>query len=382
MKIHTLALQNFRNHTLTHIECSEHLNLFVGGNGEGKTSILESISYLCLTKSFLSSSDETIVQYGKSSFSVEGRAERDGSVSYKIIALYNNDAHEKTISINNIILKKASEIVGRFPVVASSPEMISITMGGPAERRSFLDFVICQSSKLYLENLIEYRRILKQRNRILFDEKQKGTRNRELIEPWNEALAVSGATLILRRRDFLIEFKPHVVHAYNRIAGKEEKPSLTYLPSVTGIETESQKVMQEQILRQLEVASAREYKLGLTLVGPHRDDVEFAINEKPMRKFASQGQHKTLLVALKIAEFYFLQEKCREAPILLLDDVFSELDPQRSYRLLEVVESLGQSFITSTTDSFLNNHFDGKNHNKRIVVSGGSVGKVCSDVAH
>ncbi len=350
MKFRDVQLQTFRNHVATKLKCAPGRNVFFGNNGEGKTNILEAISYLCLTKSFYASSDSTAVQFGESGFAVSANAVSDIDVSYRIDVSYIKEAKEKRIAINNGIIDDKPSVIGMFPVVVLSPENANVTSGTPADRRRFIDVVISQSNKTYLQDLIEYRRILRQRNRVLFEAKAGQRVSQDLLEPWNENLIKRGSQISQRRAQFVREFSPYLVDAYTTIAGSEEQPSIVYDSSIKFDPLRSPEQIQSVFRRELEEQRVEEQKLGTTLVGPHKDELVFEINGLGIKAFASQGQHKTFLVALKIAEFYFLRERCQETPVLLLDDVFSELDEPRSEKLLTLTANLGQTFITATDE--------------------------------
>lgn len=373
MRLKSLRLRNFRNHIETTIQCCDKTNVFLGENGEGKTNILEAISYLCLTKSFFGSNDSTVLQIGKPSFELNGEIHSDSEVSYHTRVLYSGDPKEKKFSINKSPVEKFSGVIGQFPIVILSPESGSVTFGMPADRRKFMDFVISQSSKLYLEDLLEYRRILKQRNKILLDVKLQRTDCSELLEPWNNGLVERGALLMQRRWSFVQEFYPHIVKAHRLLSAETETPSLQYRPSVTMDSFKEQSGIRDQFYNALQQARNDERRTGSTTIGPHKDELDFTINNLELRKFASQGQHKTFLIALKTAEFFYLRERCNETPILLFDDVFSELDSHRSKQLLELIHPLGQTFITATNENLFPANFDWIESNRKFFVHQGAV---------
>ena len=373
MKFREVRLQTFRNHEATEIGCALRRNVFFGNNGEGKTNILEAISYLCLTKSFYASSDATAVQFGQSGFTVSALAVSDIDVLYKIEVSYSRDAKEKKIAVNNGVIEDKSSVIGMFPVVVLSPENANVTSGTPADRRRFIDVVISQSNKSYLQDLIEYRRILRQRNRVLFESKAGQRTSQNLLEPWNETLIKRGSQISQRRAQFVQEFSPYLVDAYVRIAGKEEGPSIGYDSSIKTDSSLTIEQTQTVFRRELEQQRAEEQKLGTTLVGPHKDELVFEINGLSLKAFASQGQHKTFLVALKVAEFFYLRERCQETPVLLLDDVFSELDGPRSEKLLALTANLGQTFITATDEQRFSTASKQRNDFARYFVRKGKV---------
>lgn len=373
MKIRDIHVRKFRNHTQTDAVFGHGVNALLGKNGEGKTNLLEAISYLCLTKSFFGSTDGIVLQIGEDRFEVSGELEGDAGVRYHVAVTYEHAEREKKFYINRIKVEKFSDVVGQFPVVVLSPESGGITAGGPADRRRFLDFVISQASKVYLEDLLEYRRVLRQRNKVLFDNKASRTDITDLLEPWNQELVDRGARITHRRQLFLEEFRPLVTESYGSIAGRVEEPMMTYEPSVNGNGSATEEEIKEAFAKELARKANEEKRFGITLVGPHRDELALEINNLRVRAHASQGQHKTLLVALKVAEYLYVQSKRNERPVLLLDDIFTELDKHRAERLLALTGSVGQAFITTASDSVFPSDFDWTSGNKQFVVYEGKV---------
>lgn len=352
MTLQRIVFVNFRNHSSTLIDCSHGINLFLGNNGEGKTNILEGISYFCLAKSFYAASDSVVMKIGEPGFSATGKIVSDSGVAYEIQVTFDRELNQKTVTVNKAKIDKASTLIGWFPVVILSPEQSTLTFGSPSDRRRFIDFVLSQSSRTYLEGLIDYRRILKQRNKILSEIQTTRSENKDVMEPWNESLVRVGSAIMKKRKEFIEDFHGTMVNAYAQLSGVGERPGIAYSPSFEYPESEGdvgaasfKKALQNQFLD--------ERRIGYTLVGPHRDDFIFQINGLHAKNFASQGQHKTFLVALKLAEFFYLKTKCSETPILLLDDVLSELDENRCRRLLEATANTGQVFITSTNEHAL-----------------------------
>jgi DNA replication and repair protein RecF len=352
LKLQRLVLESFRNHEQTVVDCSLGVNLFLGDNGEGKTNILEGISYLCLSKSFFAVNDTVVMNVNGNGFTVSGTFLSDSNIFYEVRVMFDKLKSQKIITVNKAKVDKASSLIGRFPVVILSPEQSSITIGSPSDRRRFVDFVVSQSSRAYLECLIDYRRILKQRNKILSEKLFSRNESDTAIQPWNEQLVHVGAIIIKKRIEFIDDFKSLVIDSYAKLTGTAEQPGVAYLPSFECNHGDSETI--EAVFYQaLQEHYQEECRIGYSLVGPHRDEFVFQINKLDARSFASQGQHKTLLVALKLAEFYYLKERCNETPILLLDDVLSEMDGRRSQRLLEATAELGQVFITSTDERAL-----------------------------
>jgi DNA replication and repair protein RecF len=354
MRLAALRLHNFRNHTDSSFEFADGANIFLGENGQGKTNVIEAISYLCLTRSFYAHGDAVALNFDADLFEIEGGFSSEHGIDSAVRVAYEKALQRKACFVNRQPLEPFSSIIGKFPVVICSPDHAPITAGSPGERRRFVDFVVSQSNPAYLAALIDYRRTLKQRNKILADIKfGTGGEDTEL-EPWNEQLARLGGTLMFRRRKFVKEFSSYMQSAYVRIAGEDEAPVFEYEPIVTP--DGSVEPGEGEYIAHLRSELARnrlaELAKGVTLVGPHRDEFACAINGHDLRKFASQGQHKTYLVALKLAEFFYTKERCNETPILLLDDIFSELDQRRATRLLHAVGSMSQVFITSTTPEY------------------------------
>ncbi len=370
MRITSTHLRSFRNHHETAFEFGARVNVLLGDNGQGKTNALEALSFLCLTKSFYASADATVMQQHESFFEIKSTMESDEGKEFHIRITYDDAKKEKSYTINGAAVEKYSSVIGMFPVVILSPEKSAVTFGSPADRRKFIDLVISQSSKAYMEDSLEYRRIVRQRNTILSE--ANGSDCSGAIAPWNDMLVTYGARIIGRRNRFLNEFAPIIARTYLDIVDERETPNIEYAPSVdAGTDAELPEI-EDAIRKKLLKKKKDEARFQTTLVGPHRDEIIFTLNGLSLKHFASQGQHKTFLVALKVAEFYFLKERCNETPVLLLDDVFSELDEERSKRLLTVAESLGQIFITTTSEKM----FGGAEWNaerKRFTIRNGAV---------
>jgi len=373
MHLNNLRIKNFRNHKDSYFDFGSKTNLIVGENGQGKTNVIEAIGYICLTKSFYALNDKTVINCNSDLFEVEGEIKNHKSDILKVRVAYSDNQNEKVYTINKHRVAPLSSVIGKFPVVICAPEYGPVTMSGPSERRKFIDFVISQSDSKYFQNLIEYRRIIKNRNKILLDSKIKNQNTKELLEPWNEQLIEKGTYLILSRKKFVSEFKDYIQSSYDRIVDKEERISIEYKPGIGQNINEDEDKIQENFRDQLYKSSTEELRICSTLVGPHRDELVFKINDLDLRKYASQGQHKTFLVSLKTAEYFYLKERCDETPILLLDDVFSELDEKRSWRLLEFIETLSQTFITATSLNIFSKHSLVDNNHKLFNIKDGSV---------
>lgn len=370
MNVAQIRLTNFRNHESSDILFGSGFNVLLGSNGQGKTNVLEAISYLSLTKSFYAANDSTTLQIGKEFFEINGTLLTQEKIENRVCVTYQRETGEKQFSINRSRPETLGSVIGRFPIVILSPENNAITFGAPLERRKFLDLILSQVSRVYFDDLLEYRRALKQRNKILTDLRIHQRGGEDLLDPWTAELINYGSRIIHRRRQFVNEFETYVKRAYFDVVQDHEEPRADYvgLPEIpddaAGIAVVLEKAFDER--------RREEIRRGATLVGPHRDELRFSINGNSVQKYASQGQHKTLLVALKVAEFFYLKERNEEVPILLLDDVFSELDEHRSKHILEMIGSLGQTFITSTSEAVFQHFITWDGKNRRFYVENGT----------
>jgi DNA replication and repair protein RecF len=373
MKVQHVQLENFRNHSFTRLEFGSRLNVLLGRNGQGKTNILEAISCLSLTKSFYAASDITLVRLGQERLCVEGTLTNDAGIEYKVRVAYSRESGEKVFTVNGVRTERFSSVIGMFPLVILSPENNAITFGPPSERRKFIDLLLSQLSRTYFDDLLEYRQTLRQRNRILDEGRQHGhVMQDDMLEPWDQNLAGYGARIAHRRMQFVEEFGNYVARFYSSLVLTNEQPTIRYLSAPKIGLDESVNRITESILIELGKRQPEERRRGLTLVGPHRDDLVFQLNGIELQKYASQGQHKTFLIALKMAEFFYLKEKREEAPILLLDDVLGELDDERSQRLLSQVAELGQAVITTTNGAQFRGTIHRGNEDRRYYVEQGT----------
>lgn len=371
MRIVRAQLRQFRNHNCTKLEFGMTTNVLLGDNGHGKTNVLDALSFLCLTKSFYASSDVTALQQGKEFFEVQGTILSDVAIRHDVRVVYDSSTNHKKVFIDGKEPETFSSVIGQFPIVVLSPENGNITFGTPADRRRFTDLVIAQSSGVYLRDMLEYRRALRQRNKILSDA-NKGAIDMASLEPWDETLSLHGSKVLQKRASFFQEFAPYILRAYAALANEAEIPSVDYTPQIPVAPGEPASDVEQRFREKMVEKRRDELRIGTTLVGPHRDEVVFSLNGLQLRSYASQGQHKTFLIALKIAEFFYLKERCAEIPVVLLDDVFTELDDSRTRKLLTLIDSLGQSFITATDEHVFRNTIQWDDARRKFSVLNGS----------
>lgn len=357
MRAQNLTISNFRNHSTTSISgFASGINVISGPNGAGKTSILEAISAAALTKSFTDAADNTLVRTGADNYTIDTEFISDLRVGLHCQVEYcPGPPVKKTIFVNNDRLRRSSDLIGQVPIVALTPDDKVITGGSPEERRKFLSLVLSQASRLYLEDEIEFRKALRQRNSLLGNFREQHTpltKASTQIAPWTEVIIERSARIMSRRAAFVAEFSPFLLESYKLVSDASESPSLQYAPMGFAKDLKTTAEMRSFLEEEYARRESEELKRGMSLIGAHRDELIIMISpEREAKRFASQGQHKSLLVAMKLAEFNYLQDATNETPILLLDDVFSELDAGRSKRLLQLIASggFGQTFISSTT---------------------------------
>lgn len=342
MILASLKLRDFRIHDHVDIEFSENLNYIVGGNGQGKTSILESIYYLCTTKSFIAKNDAEATKFNEDGFKVSGRF--FDKIENNVLINFEKESG-KNYYLDGKILNRTSKVIGKFPVVLLSPADHSITQGAPGQRRRFIDSVISQASNTYLKSLLDYNRTLKQRSSLLNKMKEFSTGEMMIeFDAWTERLIETGTEIITSRIKFIQEFEDYVSESYYRIMDEKEKPSVDY-KSLEGSEEKNVRERFEQLLID---EKQNEMRRAMNLVGPHKDDFVFLIDGLNLKTYGSQGQHKTFQATLRFAEFFYLKDFTSKTPLFLLDDVFGELDGMRAKKISEYLKEVGQAFITLT----------------------------------
>ena len=344
MIIESIELSNYRNYEKLEIHFDKGTNILYGDNAQGKTNILEA-AYMCgTTKSHRGSRDKEMIRFGENESHIRTIVQKNEKTYQIDIHLRKNGG--KGIAINKIPIKKASELFGILNIVFFSPEDLNIIKNGPAERRRFIDLELCQLDKLHLSDLSNYNKVLNQRNKLLKDIYYR----QDLIETlpmWDMQLIEYGKRIIQKRKEFLEELNEIISKIHFKISGGKENLILKYEPNIDDI------FFEDELLRNRN----RDLKLTQTTVGPHRDDMLFSIDGIDIRKFGSQGQQRTSALSLKLSEIDLVRKSINNTPILLLDDVLSELESNRQNYLLNSITDI-QTIITCTgLEEFVKNRF-------------------------
>jgi DNA replication and repair protein RecF len=351
MHLKTLSLLHFRNYEEAEIECSERINCFTGLNGSGKTNLLDAIHYLALCKSFLNPVDSQNIRFDAPFFVIQGIFDNGNGQEDNIVCSLKR-GQRKIFKRNGKEYDRLSDHIGLLPLVTVSPADGVLVNGGSEERRRFMDTVISQYNKQYLENLIAYNRVLSQRNALLKKMADNQVPDDGTLEVLDLQLEQSGTPVFIARKAFIRELLPFFDRYYEQLSGGAEKVELEY----------DSKLHTQSLSDLLKQSITREKYLGHTTVGIHKDDLELKINGHSLKRSGSQGQQKTFLIALKLAEYIFLDRAAGKKPMLLLDDVHDKLDADRVFRLMEIVcgKDFGQLFITDTGAGRMNDLFSGK----------------------
>lgn len=361
MVLNKIELRNYRLHSDTKINFSKYLNYIVGGNGQGKTSLIESIYYLCTSKNLTQSKDIEVVSFEETFFNVIGNF--SDLTNNNVRVYFNNVENKKSIFLDGKSIGRASNLIGKFPVVTLIPANHSITQGAPTDRRKFFDSVISQSSSTYLQILLDYNKTLRQRSSLLNQIKESNSKKLfDELSVWTETLITQGTEIIKHRIKFLNLFKDFIEDSYKKVMNDSEIPSIDYYYLNQFGNSNIRELFESELnkVKQLELIRCK------NLVGPHRDEFIFKINGNELKKFGSQGQHKTFLIALRFGEFFYLKSVLGKTPIFLMDDIFGELDAHRASKISKYMKEIGQAFITLTD---LSNFSYLSNNNEDLVIN-------------
>jgi DNA replication and repair protein RecF len=360
MFLKDLSLVNFKNYASFEAEFSEKINCFVGNNGMGKTNLLDAIYYLSFCKSHFNPIDSQNIRHSEGFFVVQGTFNKFDEEIEIYCGIKRNQ--KKIFKKNKKEYERLSDHIGQFPLVMISPGDAELIHGSSEVRRKFLDSIISQYDKFYLDKLISYNQVLKQRNSLLKQFHESRSFDSESMDIWDEQLVIHGRAIAEMRQNFLQNFVPIFNRHYHFISNSKEGVSLQYENSL------GDKDFKTALLTSL----PRDRSLQYTTVGPHKDDLDFEINSFSLKKFASQGQQKSYLLALKLAQLEFIKEKKNTKPLLLLDDIYDKLDEERFTKLIEMVSSkdFGQVFITDTHPERMQELFKHKQIDQKFFLVG------------
>lgn len=361
MFVNNIHLQYYRNYTQLKLDSFGPVNLLIGQNAQGKTNLVEAIYVLALTKSHRTAKDKELISFGGSStYLCSSVSKKYGDVKLELAV----SSQGKKAKINGLEQRKLSDFIGSLNVVMFAPEDLEIVKGTPGVRRRFLDMEIGQVAPSYLYHLQQYQKVLVQRNNLLKQAWGKDVASVQLmLDVWNEQLVEHGVKIVKKRKQFIKKLQKWAEAIHQGITRGDEELKLSYVPSFGELEEEDETVLFDRFMLKLSQMRDQEIRRGMTLTGPHRDDLAFAINDKEVHTYGSQGQQRTTALSLKLAEIELIHEEIGEYPVLLLDDVLSELDSYRQAQLIETFQSKVQTFITATGIESLN---DGRLKEARI----------------
>lgn len=358
LRLRHISLLQFKNYSNRSFDFSERIIGICGKNGVGKTNLLDAIHYLCFTRSYFTRLDGNNVQHGNTGFRLEGNFALNEKPEKAVCIL--RETGRKEFSINEDPYDKFSQHIGHYPCVVIAPDDAELITGDSKERRSFLDALLCQLDAEYMRQLILYKKILEQRNSLLKTFAESGNKDLSLLDVLDEQLLKPGNYVFDQRKEFMVSFLPVVKRLYNEISQKEEAVNLFY----------ESELLQASFAELLKISGTKDCFAQRTTSGIHRDDLDIQLGGQPFKNIASQGQRKSLLFALKLAEMEVLKQEKKFAPLLLLDDVFEKLDEDRISNLLHTVcvENEGQVFITDTNEERLTHHLEALSVGYELIV--------------
>ena len=346
MYLKTLELHNFRNYADLVVEFGSGINVLLGENAQGKTNLLESIYFLALTRSHRTNSDRDLISWKTKAARVSGSVQKEHTVTPLEINL---SSKGKNAKVNHLEQSRLSQYVGQLNVILFAPEDLSIVKGSPAVRRKFIDMEFGQMSSKYLYNSAQYRSVLKQRNQYIKQLQFNTKGDQVYLDVLSDQLAAHGAEIIFQRIQFLKKLEKWSQEVHKEISQGKEKLSFQYVSPISSDQADTTEKIYAALQALFQKQREKELQQGKTLVGPHLDDVRFMVNDKNVSTFGSQGQQRTTALSVKLAEIDLMKEETGEYPVLLLDDVLSELDDSRQTHLLTAIQNKVQTFITTTS---------------------------------
>jgi DNA replication and repair protein RecF len=346
MYLENIELQNFRNYDTTELSFSPSINVLIGENAQGKTNLIESIYFLAMSRSHRTSRDRELIRWDSDFSKVKGLLKKKShSVPLEIIL----SKRGKMAKLNHLEQKKLSDYIGQLNVILFAPEDLSLVKGSPSVRRKFIDMELGQMNKIYLHHLAQYQRILKQRNQFLKQARYDSNYDKVYLEVLTEQLAAEGAEVLYARFRFVKRLNDWAQAVQADISNDKEELRIRYKTTSNATAEMSVETIFAGLKEDYQTAETQEIDQGTTTIGPHRDDLVFYVNERNVQTYGSQGQQRTTALSLKLAEIELMHEITGEYPILLLDDVLSELDDSRQTHLLNSIQNKVQTFITTTS---------------------------------
>ncbi|VDG22641.1 DNA replication/repair protein RecF [Lactiplantibacillus mudanjiangensis] len=344
MYLENLALHDFRNYADLTVNFSSGVNVLLGQNAQGKTNLLEAIYVLALTRSHRTANDKELIRWQTTTATLKGRLHKTtGSVPLELEL----GRHGKRARVNHLEQAKLSQYIGNLNVIVFAPEDLAIVKGAPAVRRRFMDMEFGQMSPKYLYNLSQYRTILKQRNQYLRQLNRQQAKDKVYLGVLSDQLAAFGAEIIAKRLELLQQLQTWAQQVHATITQEQETLTFHYVTQVDTTQTTTAAELYPALQALYQQQQAKEIFQGTTLLGPHRDDLQFSVNDKNVQTFGSQGQQRTTALSVKLAEIDLMKAETGEYPVLLLDDVLSELDAARQTHLLTAIQDKVQTFLTT-----------------------------------
>ena len=346
MHLENIELKNFRNYETASLSFSPSINVLIGENAQGKTNLVESIYFLAMSRSHRSSRDRELIRWDSDFAKVNGQLiKKSHSVPLEIVL----SKRGKIAKMNHLEQRKLSDYIGQLNVILFAPEDLSLVKGSPSVRRRFIDMELGQMNKIYLHHLSQYQRILKQRNQFLKKAKYDRKHDALYLDVLTEHLATEGAEVLYHRYRFVEQLTKWAQEVQADISNSKEELQIRYKTTSNSSEEMTKEELFDQLKKEYEKSREQEIDQGTTTLGPHRDDLIFYVNERNVQTYGSQGQQRTTALSLKLAEIELMYEMTGEYPILLLDDVLSELDDSRQTHLLNAIQNKVQTFITTTS---------------------------------
>ena len=336
MKVIQIRLEDFRNYTFQEIPLGPGLHVFEGRNAQGKTALLEAIYLAATARSFRTNKDGDLIRWGQPQGGLHLDMERDSGKNRQLTMRWQSQPPQRSICLQEQPIRKLSQFLSELPLALFTPDDLELVQGGPEQRRGYLDLLLCKLYPAYLENLGRYQKVLRQKAALL---KQQRAPSGPEMDSWDALLIQFGQPVIEARQQLCQQVQPMLGRLYACLSGEADPLLLNYQPSC----------LAQQLPAALQRARPDEIRRHACLVGPHRDEVQFSLGDAVVRRFGSQGQRRTLALALRLAQAEILLEIGRERPVVLLDDCFSELDPGRQARLLDWLEQASQVLITTAT---------------------------------